>query len=411
MSTPLPPEIRAEPTRHGTRYILPRRQTGALKAFGCATIAFGSAFAGFAVFWICAAAFATQRGGFSLGGVLFAMFGIPFVLAGLAIIGFGVIAIHGHCEIEFEGGELRARERGGPFRWTRRFQLASIRRFMVSSGAATINDQPVTTGPLSDVGALMAETDAASPRLVVMGYPRAWMDALAARLSADAAALRGKPLGETLSIAPGSTMEESLVKEDRLEPPHGTNIRVTQQGDAVLAILPSTGFKGQARSLLVFAIVWLLISTVVLAAFVAASVSDNVKGDKPPWFIFVFIGLFEAIGIAMLTGAINYARRKASLRASRTDLMIVRQSPFGSKTFKAGRSDINFIRVGPSGTTINDVPVMELQVHSADGKKHGFFAGHSNEELAWLATHLRRTLNVTADEGESLEPPRQDAQS
>ncbi len=407
MTTPLPPEIRAEPTRHGTRYVLPRRQTGQMKAVGCFAIGFGCLFGGFAVFWTIGAAVMTQKNGFNVGGLFFALFGIPFILVGLSIIGFGVMSMIGHCEMESEGGELRVRERGGPFHWTRRFKQGAIRRFMLASGAARINDQPVTSGPLSDVGTLMAEMDDGKPRLVVLGYPRALIEALANELSAKVASQTGSPLGVTKIFQPGESTTESLLNEERHDPPPATNIRITPQGDAILAVLPPSGFKGQARSLLVFAIIWLAISSVILAVFAGVALSDNVKGDKPPWFVFVFLAGFEAIGVGMLLGAINLARRKASLRGSPADLMIVRQSPFGSKTFKLARTELNFIRVGPSGMAVNDVPVMELQVVGADGKKHGFFAGRTNEELAWLATELRRTMNVAADEGESVEPPKQ----
>lgn len=406
MASPLPPEIRVELIRHGTRYVLPRRQTGQLKAVGCVAVAFGVLFGGFAVFWTVMALVITQKSAFSIGGVLFALFGIPFILAGLFIIGFGVISMIGHCEIESEGGELRARERGGPFHWTRRFKPGAIRRFMASSGAARINDQPVTSGPLSDVGTLMAEMDDGKPRFIVLGYPRALVEALASELSTKLGKETGVPLEATKVFGPGESTAEALVNEERREPPTGTNIRVMPQGDAILATLPPTGFKGQARFLLIFSIFWLLLSSVVLAAFTVAGLSDSVKGDKPPWFIFVFLAGFEAIGIGMLLGAINLARRKASLRASPTDLMIVRQSPFGSKTFKSTRAEITSIQVGPSGLTVNAVPVMELQVIAAGGTKHGFFTGRTNEELAWLATELRRAMNVPLAEGGSGAPPK-----
>jgi len=404
MNTPLPADIRTEPTRNGTRYILPRRQTGQLKVFGCFGIAFGCAFAGFAVFWTVMAATMTQKIGFSVVGLLFALFGIPFILAGLAVIGFGVMSLIGHCEIEVEGGELRVRERGGPFRWTRRIKSGAIKRFMVASGAASINEQPVTSGPLSDVGSLMAETDDGKPRLVVMGYPRAMVEALAATLSKDLALQTGAPPVETKVFAEGESLPETIANEERSEPPPGTNIRITPAGNAILAVVPPSGFKGMPRSMLIFSIFWLLISSVVLVGFIVAAL--NSKGGKTPWFVFVFISGFEAIGIGMLLGAINMARRKASLRASATDLMIVRQSPFGSKTFKATRSEVNAIRVGPSGAAVNNVPVLELQVHAAGGAKHGCFSGRSNEELAWLATELRRAMNVPSGEGGSEAPPK-----
>lgn len=405
MNPPLPPEIRVESSRQGPRYLLPPRDTGPLKFMAIFFIGFGCLFGGFALFWILGALGMTQKDGFQIGGVLFALFGVPFVAAGLGIIGLGVFALCGRCEIEVTSGELIARERGGPFWWTRRIPIKDIQRFTLAAGAARINDQPVKTGPMSDVGALSAEVGAAKPRLVVLGYPRAWTEALAARLTADLALQTGAALLPTTVTQFDSATGRSVVNDgDRFDPPAGTNIRITEQAGGIVALVPPTGFKGVSRFMLGFSVVWLLISTVVGGGFVAAALQG--KGDKPPWFVFVFIVGFVVIGIAMLASAINMARRKASLRASRDELIILQQSPFGAKTFKRSGGELAFIRVGDSGMAINDVPVQELQVHTTDSAKHGFFSNVTNDELLWLATHLRHATGVGEAPGESSEPPK-----
>ena len=58
---------------------------------------------------------------------------------------------------------------------------------------------------------------------------------------------------------------------------------------------------------------------------------------------------------------------------------------------------LSAIRADASGMEVNDVPVIELQVHPAAGRKAGFFAGRDSEELRWMATELRRALNVPAE--------------
>jgi len=57
------------------------------------------------------------------------------------------------------------------------------------------------------------------------------------------------------------------------------------------------------------------------------------------------------------------------------------------------KDQVTAIRAGPSGMAMNDVPVLELQVHPNTGAKVGLLAGHDVDELRWLATVLRRNLD------------------
>ena len=45
---------------------------------------------------------------------------------------------------------------------------------------------------------------------------------------------------------------------------------------------------------------------------------------------------------------------------------------------------------------VNYKPVLELQIHPAGEKKVGLFAGRDELELQWIATVLRKKLNVNA---------------
>jgi hypothetical protein len=45
---------------------------------------------------------------------------------------------------------------------------------------------------------------------------------------------------------------------------------------------------------------------------------------------------------------------------------------------------------------MNDEPVLELQIYSANGKKEGMLAGRDDEELRWMASRLRRALRAKA---------------
>ncbi len=407
MHPPLPPEIRAEPSREGVRYLLPRRETGPLKLFGVFAIVFGCAFAGFAVFWMVTALGLSQKGDFQTGGIIFALFGLPVLGVGLGIIGFGIFILCGHTELQVRREELLARERGGPFWWTRRIPSKDIRRFTLAAEAVRVNGQPVQSGPLADSGVLCAEVGAAKPRLVAVGYPKAWLAALAERLNADLATQTGTaPLPPTVMAALTLGRTSPDVRQgDRFDPPARTTVRILEQAGGIVAVVPPQGARG-TRGLLFFAIIWLVFISIVGAAFVFAPENSKRRRNDREVIPAVVIGAFGLIGVALLTGAINQMRRKASLRASRDELIIVQQSIFGTRTFKRPAGELAAIRIGPSGMEINHVPVLELQVHTTDGKKHGFCSNLTNDELFWLATHLRQGTGVGEVAGEASEPPK-----
>jgi hypothetical protein len=41
---------------------------------------------------------------------------------------------------------------------------------------------------------------------------------------------------------------------------------------------------------------------------------------------------------------------------------------------------------------VNDVPVKELQIILADGKKVGLFSGRDEQELLWLGQQIKRAV-------------------
>lgn len=420
MNPPLPPEIRVETSRQGVCYLLPPRETGPLKRFAIFIIGFGCFFGGFALFWILGVMGMMTKGAPGQMNALFALFGVPFVLVGLGIIGAGVIALRGRCDIEVQASELIARERGGPFWWTRRIPLKSIRRFSLDAGPARINGQPVTFGPLANVGVLCADVGADKPRLVMLGYPRAWVEALAARLLADISAQTGTALLTTSTpgreqayfrpkgdLLPGEVEQFTrvVVHGDRFEPPAGTNIRITEQAGGIVAVVPPQGMRG-TRGMLTFAIIWLAFISIVGTVFVIAPESSKRQRNQSKVIPAIILGVFELVGIGMLAAAVNQMRRKASLRASRDELIILQQSLFGTKTFKRGVGELATIGIGDSGIVINNVRLQELQAHTADGTTHGFFSNLTNEELLWLATHLRHATGVGEAPSDSAEPPK-----
>jgi len=102
-----------------------------------------------------------------------------------------------------------------------------------------------------------------------------------------------------------------------------------------------------------------------------------------------FVGLFWAVGIAMLLGAINAGRRRAVLDVVGDTLLIYRRSIFGTKQREWTADDLSHVCIGPSGTEVNDRPIMQLQIHPREGKKYGMLSQTSDDEIRWIAQELR----------------------
>jgi hypothetical protein len=172
--------------------------------------------------------------------------------------------------------------------------------------------------------------------------------------------------------------------------PKNSRARVEETRDSVTLTLPPAGFVGTTRASLVFAIAWCAFMAIVTGIPLATGKLRHA------WPVLLFGSLFWFIGIAMLLGSINMARRRALLIATTDDLRIAQQTLFGKKTWSWSRAKIEAIRVDGSGTKINNRPVLELQIHPRGERAVGLFGGRDETELQWIATVLRNRLRVPA---------------
>src|SRR5262249_18306319 len=102
--------------------------------------------------------------------------------------------------------------------------------------------------------------------------------------------------------------------------------------------------------------------------------------------------LFWAVGAGLMLGALHMGRRQAVLAVVGDRLLALQSGPLGAKRREWRRKELGRVAVGPSGMTVNDSPILELQVHARDGTKLGLLAGRDADELYWIATRLRRAL-------------------
>jgi hypothetical protein len=181
----------------------------------------------------------------------------------------------------------------------------------------------------------------------------------------------------------------------RNNPPPGSSLAVERFPDGLTIQIPPAGLWRGSQGLFVIALLWNGIIAVITFALLGVLLGGADKNaDKLVWVFPLFLSIFWAVGIGLLLGALNMGRRKAAIAVTGGTLMVIQTGLFGSKQRDWPPGDVEAVRAGPSGMTVNDKPVLELQIFDGGAHKFGLLAGRTDEELEWLARELRAALQV-----------------
>ena len=185
--------------------------------------------------------------------------------------------------------------------------------------------------------------------------------------------------------------------EPRPAPPAGSQITIERFADGLTIQIPPAGLWRGTKGLFLFAVIWNGFLLVLTPCLVGAVLGNEGKknADQAMWVLPLILSIFWLVGMGILLGSINMARRKAAIAVTGGTLMVIQSGLFGSKQREWEPGDVGAIRAGPSGMTVNDQPVLELQVLDGGGSRFGLLAGRSDVELRWLARELCAVLGVS----------------
>jgi hypothetical protein len=396
--------IRVQKEGAGVRYILPGRNLRNGRKAGVGILVMGLFMTIFMVAWMSGPLGAGMQSGgdpigrcFSIGFALLGLSGLAVAL-GFSLLGIVIITNSGHSEVRVADGRITAVEHLGPLtlRWGRR--LDRISRFVVSDTLKVHGPSGETRTPANaDISALRAEGESGRPMLLAIAYPRATVRALAAELATMTAALPASGGKMTETGAPIQVVDETEDPETDLpvEKPSDNRIVVRELKDGFAAVVPPVGLLKGSQGLFGFSLVW--IAFMAVFTFLAFSPNGFKKeGDAGGSVVApaLFIGVFWCIGIGMLLAAINMGRRHTILAVTAATFAVQKKGLFGTRETRARLEDIVAVRMGPSGTEVNERPIMELQVRKRNGTKIGLLTELREDELRWLAYFLRTRLNV-----------------
>jgi len=392
----LPSDIKFEQLANGVRFDLPPRQYGLVRFAGLVPIGFGCLFGGFAVFWTIMAS-GILEGPPNLFRLLFGLWGLPFIIVGLSIIFAGLkVLFPGRTTIELRQDELRVTETSGLIRRTKRRSTANVAEITVENARITTNSRhgSIESATTGNRNAIQIRFSKGKPFKFAAGYDSAILVPLAHTLADN---LQVPALTDTLRVEGGSrpavpvTQVEQEVSTDtprqitQAQQPPASRIEVVEAPDNLIFMLPRLGFLSRAAFLLVFAIFWLGISCTVTGGFAIGLIA---KREWSMIFPVLFGSVFILIGLAILAGYVHLATATAVLVVSGSGITFTQQSRIKKSEWQLNRADITDVRVGPSGTEINNKPVFELQIITGDTHK-GLLGGRDDAELHWLATRLR----------------------
>ncbi len=391
MNPPLPSAIRVESLRHGARYLLPERPAGKMRRLAFVPILFGCAFAGFALFWITMAARGILRSPNANGiFLLFPLFGVPFVLAGIAIIRTGAFILAGRADLEVAEGQLRVTERAWFFRKRQTVRTDKLRRLSVE---ALRFDLTHVTGAPTKLAAIKVELIEGKPLELVRGYPIDWLEPLTRELARQCTGLNATPPAVSIIAEPPPRFDPGQTdKRDYPDQPAGSQVRVMEQSSGLTLTVPPAGIVRGSKGLFVFSIIWCVVIGVIMASILLA---EDVKTRRIAPAI--FFSLFLLVGIVSLLSAINMSRRRVVFVVADGELRLASAGLFGTKLHRWVGTDLASIHIGPSGMAVNDVPVLELQIEPRAGKKVGLLSGRDEDELRWIATTLRQALHLKTE--------------
>ncbi len=309
---------------------------------------------------------------------LFALFAIPFVIAGVAVFAVGLWLLIGYSEILVTNLVIAGVERAGPFWFRRKRPNSGVTKVLVRRMPMTVSNRQV-----EGFGSISIEFEKGKPFAVGFLYPTELLQALARELIEELGLSQGNK-GEVEVVVEKATEFHKPAVPVSLDPPDGTPIAFSRNQVGLLLEIPGKGFRGTGCFLLVFGVLW----CTIIGAITFGFLSGDTNSDSPT---VLFLVPFWAIGIGVLLLAFHLARRRAMLAVVNGNLLIKRTGLFGSKSREIRADEIRSIEVGQTKYQVNDRNLPLLHIETG-GKPVRLLDGREAEEIAWIVAVLRDGL-------------------
>ncbi|GEM_PF-2349038 len=337
--------------------------------------------------------FEEDASGFDIGGVFMALFGIPFLLIGLAVIFAGVLLLVGHAEILLTDQMITSIHRAGPLRRTQTRIASELMKMEIGRSSLLQNVDAESNNRIRArsgyvYNAIHAHFKSEAVLQLGSGQPLPLLRRLAHEIAQEMARLtdqRAVEVTEPHHAAEALEANEPYVAEYVPQKPASTKAVLDQMGSGITLRVPPLGFTKATLPLMLFSLFW--------CGFVALFTVIMFFTGVPLGF-YLFISIFWAVGILVLLLGLNMMRKQAVIDVVHDTLLLTQQSIFGRKMHEWRRDELLDIRVDHSGTSVNNRSLMNLQFVPRDGKVVALFTGRDDDELNWMAAHLRTAMQI-----------------
>lgn len=375
-----------------TRYVLPRRNLGRFRGLAWIPILMGLAIGGFMIFWTAGFAGGMAQV-FGPAGAISALVAFPGFLGAATLLSLGIFILQGHAELVVSRDQILCIERCGLLKWRRRIPTSTIEQIQVQSSFEVTTNGSRQIHHFENLSLLMAKMAGDKTRLLVLGYPRDWVlglaNELAGRLNRELAHIPDPSL-RVIDIE--EVLPNSLGSADRHEQPASSPIIREEIPGGFSLLVPAPGVWKGSAGLFTFSLFWCGFMTLFTAFVIFFLTSGDIDDKRVFWIFPAFSVAFWAIGIGMMLAAINMGRRQAVIAVTHGELKLMQSSLFGTSRKEWLLSELQTVQLGPSGMSVNDVPVLQLHIREQNGGKYGLLTGRDEAELEWIATLLRQNI-------------------
>jgi hypothetical protein len=330
--------------------------------------------------------------------------GIFVTALGLLAVGAAVCFLYTRCVLEADGNELRLQDWYGPIKTELKRPLPMIRKVVThylvigkpKEGEYVTPETPLDEAGEPKYGALEIICEGAQNLFTAHTYPRPWLLCLGAELANrlqvphEVAPLDGDP-PQMISFFPlTNLLEDSDTFDEPTPPPDNAWLAHVNEGVLTLT-LPPPGFlrEGNGFSLLFGGFFFLL-----GFAFLLSAIPRVIQ--EPTGLLFPLILLGTSAGFLIF----GYRRAYSSvtLTVNADQLHCHRVGPLGMNKHETWvRGEIAALRVGPGKQgREKGVDRKAVYLHLAGGKQQWLVETARAQDMRWVATILRKTLDVPA---------------
>ena len=418
--------LESRPASYGQLITLPNRDLGGATKFGWILVMLGIVISLFMLAWVAGPAIIGI--GLVLKGqwfgyliVAFGMLGLSGLCISIKLLAGGVAIVRNRlgCEIQFTDTQIISREKFGWFSHKFKFDRSKIESlFLRPLLVGEVEGEARKSAFIQRIIDLLPSdlfgvaTQVRKGKLIAAGYPSETLvplvDLIKEELDQNRVGLvsinrpsdveTASPTFQQPVAIVRQTAEE--VKSAPIELPADSSLELVEQPDATVYRIPEKGIWNGSHGLMIIGVGWI----VFLALFTAGMLFGDGEVKTELWIFVAVMGLFWAIGIGLVIGAIYLGRQSALIGVRDGLLFIERKTIFGTKWTDFEPGKIASLHIGAGNITVNDRPVMELKIQPVGEKAIGMFSQLEDGEIRWLAQQLRQSLTLTPDDDKPCLP-------